>query len=63
MVVQQDHFPLSCFYKPVDDLFKLFNATGLERPELESKGCDFMDIIKCLVSVPLSALLTENNSS
>ena len=28
-----------------------------------SKGCDFMRILKCLVSVPLSAPLTESNSS
>lgn len=28
----------------------------------QSRGCDFMHVLQCLVSVPLSALLAESNS-
>ena len=45
---QWDRLPLSCLNKPVD-LWKLFNAAGLEGLELDfqqqSKGCDFMHVI------------------
>ena len=61
---------LDCLGDPVEYLLKLFNAAGLmishEGPESVflswAKGCDFMHVLECFISVHLSGALTESNS-
>lgn len=63
--------PLSCQYKRMDNLLKLFNAAGLWIFFLkdlcgifqQSKGCDLMHAFEYLVAMPLSFSLTGSNSS
>lgn len=61
--------PLSCQYKRMDNLLKLFNAAGLWIFFLDcgifqhTKGCDLMHAFEYLVAMPLPASLTGSNSS
>ena len=62
---------LSYLFKPMDDLLKLMmvldcglRCEGLGSNFLQqSKRCDFMCVLECLVSVPHSTALTGNNSN
>ena len=60
-------FSLSCLYKPMDIFLKLmlldfvllgFFVMDSDFP-LQSKRCDIMYVLECLVSVPISAPLTQ----